>query len=71
MLLTLDLMRADVVPPQPDDPFERLQELFLENDLMALSIVNNLEERRVIGMNRRFDIASAYLRRLHSKNREA
>jgi CIC family chloride channel protein len=68
LVLAEDLMRGDVMPLQPDDQLDRAQELFVENDLMALPIVNNLEERRVIGMARRFDIANAYLQRLHGKN---
>jgi CIC family chloride channel protein len=70
LVLAEDLMRGDVTPLQPDDQLDRAQELFVENDLMALPIVNNLDERRVIGMARRFDIANAYLQRLHGKNGE-
>ena len=61
-------MRGDVMPLQPDDELDRAQELFVENDLMALPIVNNLDERRVIGMVRRFEVASAYLQRVHGRN---
>jgi CIC family chloride channel protein len=71
LILTQDLMRGEVTPLQPDDQLDRAQELFVENDLMALPIVNNLQERRVIGMVRRFEIASAYLERVHGKNGEA
>jgi len=39
--------------------------LFVENDLLALPVVDNLEQRTVIGVARRFDIASAYLRHIH------
>ena len=32
----------------------------MENDLLTLPIVNDLQRRQVIGMVRRFDIASAF-----------
>ncbi|HZZ72881.1 MAG TPA: chloride channel protein [Pirellulales bacterium] len=70
IILTEDLMRTDVIPLQPEDPLELAQELFVENDLMALPIVNNLQERRVLGMVRRFEIASAYLSRLHAQKKK-
>src|SRR5262249_48340816 len=64
-VLAADLMRSTVQPLQPDDRLDRAQELFVENDLLALPVVNNLKDRRVLGMVRRLDIAKAYLRRLH------
>ncbi len=64
LIVAEDLVRGDVIPLQPDDPLDRAQELFVENDLLALPIVSDLESRRVIGMMRRFDISNAYLRRL-------
>ncbi len=63
-ILTEDLMRTDVTPLSPEDPLDRAQELFVENDLLALPVVSNLQERRLLGMIRRFDISNAYLRRL-------
>jgi CBS domain-containing protein len=53
-------MRSDVVPLQPGDPLDKAQELFVENDLLALPVVE-LPRKRVVGMVRRFDVASAYL----------
>jgi len=64
-VLAADLMRSDVQPLTPEDTLDRAQELFVENDLLTLPIVNDLQRRQVIGMVRRFDIASAYLQRLH------
>lgn len=37
----------------------------MENDLFALPVVNDLQRRRLIGMVRRFEIASAYLKHMH------
>ncbi len=65
LILATDLMRSDVRPLTPDDTLDRAQELFVENDLPTLPIVNDLQRRQVIGMVRRFDIASAYLERVH------
>ncbi len=41
------------------------QELFVENDLPALPVVKDRRPREFVGMVRRHDIASAYLRRVH------
>jgi CBS domain-containing protein len=63
-ILAEDPMRTDVTPLSPDDPLDRAQELFVENDLLALPAVSNLDERRLLGMMRRFDISNAYFRRI-------
>ncbi|MCD4728428.1 MAG: CBS domain-containing protein, partial [Pirellulales bacterium] len=65
LILAADLMRTDVVPLQPGDQLDRALELFVENDLFALPVVNDLQRRRLIGMVRRFEIASAYLKHMH------
>ena len=65
LIVAEDLMRSDIRPLVPDDTLDRALELFVENDLMTLPVVDNLESRRVIGLVRRFEISSAYLRRVH------
>jgi CIC family chloride channel protein len=65
LVLAEDLMRSDVHPLTPEDTLDRALELFVENDLLALPIVTNLQERQVLGMVSRFDISSAYLRHVH------
>jgi len=65
LVLAEDLMRSDIRPLAPDDTLDRALELFVENDLLALPVVDDLETRHVIAMVRRFDVASAYLRHLH------
>ena len=65
LILAADLMRSDIRPLTPDDTLDRALELFIENDLLALPVVNDLEQRKVIGIVRRFEIASAYLRHIH------
>ena len=65
LILVVDIMRADIRPLQQDDSLDRAQELFVENDLLALPVVDSLQTRLVIAMVRRFDISSAYLRHIH------
>jgi chloride channel protein, CIC family len=64
-VLAEDLIRSDVQPLTPDDTLDRALELFVENDLLTLPVVESLEDRRVLGMVSRFDISSAYLRHVH------
>jgi chloride channel protein, CIC family len=64
-ILAADLMRSDVTPLQMDDRLDRAQELFVEEDLLALPVVDNLSTRRVMGVVKRSDIAGAYLRQVH------
>jgi CIC family chloride channel protein len=68
LILVADLMRTDVSPLAQNDELDRAMELFVENDLLALPIVDNPSERRVIGLARRFDIASAYLGYIHGQS---
>jgi CIC family chloride channel protein len=65
LLLATDLMRSDVRPLTPGDTLDRALELFVENDLMALPVVDDPKTRKLLGIVRRFDISSAYLRRVH------
>ena len=56
-------MRAGITPLRPGDRLDRALELFVENDLLALPVVD--AGGRVAGMVRRFDLASAYLKLVH------
>jgi CIC family chloride channel protein len=66
-LLAADLMRAGVRPLMSGDSLERAVELFAENDLSELPVVDNPSDRRLLGMVRRTDVARAYLRRVHAQ----
>lgn len=66
-LLAADLMRPGVQPLTPEDRLDRAMELFVENDLLALPVVDGLGGRRVVGLVRRSDLAQAYLRQLHGR----
>jgi chloride channel protein, CIC family len=69
LILAEDLMRDNVQPLTPDDRLDHAQELFVDNDLLALPVVEDLRQKKVIGMVRRFEIASAYLRHVHGDSR--
>jgi CIC family chloride channel protein len=66
LILAEDLMRTGVRPLTGDDVLDHALELFVENDLLALPVVNNTKQLQVIGMVRQHEIASAYLRRVHA-----
>jgi CBS domain-containing membrane protein len=63
LVLTADLMREGITPLRPGDRLDRALELFVEHDLLALPVVD--DGQRVIGLVRRYDVASAYLRHVH------
>lgn len=65
LALAEDLMRMDVRPLTTNDTLDRALELFVENDLLTLPVVDDLKQKRIVGMVRRHEIASAYLRRVH------
>jgi CBS-domain-containing membrane protein len=66
-LLAADLMRLGVHALTPDDRLDRAMELFAEQDLLAIPVVDDLKKQRVVGLVRRFDVAHAYLRHLHAQ----
>jgi CIC family chloride channel protein len=65
LVLAADLMRSDVIPVALNDSIDRAMELFAENDLLELPVVNNGDARQVVGIASRASIAGSYLRRLH------
>jgi len=68
ILCAVDLMREDVTPLVSDERLDRALEHFVEGDLLALPVVNNPADRKVLGMVKRFDVASAYIRHMHKPN---
>ena len=62
LVLAADLMRTDVTPLRPDDRLDRALELFVESDLLALPVVEGVEVARVIGIVKRVDVSSTYLK---------
>ena len=65
LVLAEDLVRVDVRPLTPDSTLDHALELFVESDLSALPVVDDLVQRHVVGMVRRREVASAYLRHVH------
>lgn len=65
-----DLMRTDIVPLQDTDSIDRALELFVENQLLELPVVHG-PNQRVIGLVRRADISSAYLRAVQQSSSDA
>ncbi len=70
LLLAEDLMQSDVRPLTPDDSLDRALELFVENDLLILPVVNDLKKRELIGMAPRSEISGAYMRRIQGPSME-
>ncbi len=64
LLVALDLMRSDVTPLRPEHRLDEAMELFVESDLLALPVLDGSAEGRLLGMVRRSDLASTYLRQL-------
>jgi chloride channel protein, CIC family len=62
VILVADLMRSDVVPLQLNDSVDYAMELFCENDLLELPVVDDSQGNRVVGTISRAEIASTYLR---------
>jgi CIC family chloride channel protein len=65
LIVAMDLMRGNVEPLRPDDRLDEAMELFVENDLLALPVVNGSGDKRLIGIVKRADVSETYLRRLH------
>jgi CIC family chloride channel protein len=70
-LLAADLMRPGVQPLTPEDRLDRAMELFIEQDLLALPVVDDPKERHVVGVVRRSDLAQAYLRKVHGERTDS
>jgi CIC family chloride channel protein len=70
VIVAADLMRSDVTPLQPGDRLDRALELFVENDILALPVVDNTRGKHVLGIVKRSDIASTYLRHVHGMTKK-
>jgi CIC family chloride channel protein len=65
LIVVADLMRSDVEPLHPEDRLDRAVELFVENDLLALPVVDDSPEKHVLGIVKRSDVTRTYLRHVH------
>jgi CBS domain-containing protein len=57
-------MRGGVTPLRPQDPLDLALELFVESNLLALPVVDG-QDSRVVGLVKRVDVSSTYLRHVH------
>jgi CIC family chloride channel protein len=64
LIVATDLMRGGVIPLKPGDRLDRAMELFVENDLLVLPVVEDTPAGRVVGIVKRADVSAAYLRRV-------
>jgi CIC family chloride channel protein len=64
LVLAADLLRSEIVPLAMNDSIDRAMELFAENDLLELPVVDDREQRRVVAIVSRANIAGNYLRRV-------
>jgi CIC family chloride channel protein len=64
LIVAADLTRSGVTPLRSNDDLDRALELFVENDMLALPVIDG--DRRVIGVVRRADVVGEYLKRVHA-----
>lgn len=64
-VLAVDLMRTDITPLRMNDRLDRALELFVENDQPELPLVDEETAPRLIGIVRRSEISTVYLRFVH------
>jgi CIC family chloride channel protein len=64
-LVAADLMRTKVTPLKPTDRLDYALELFVESDLLALPVVDEEQQGRVVGIIKRVDVSSTYLHYVH------
>jgi CIC family chloride channel protein len=71
LVVAADLMRGGITPLLAADRLDHAMELFVEDNLFALPVVDDSTERRVIGLVKRSDISSTYLRHLQGTTNNA
>ncbi len=65
LLKSADLLRGDIIPLHAADPLDYAMELFVENNLLELPVVDDSPQQCVIGIVKRADVSSTYLRLVH------
>lgn len=68
LIVAADLMRSDITPLRPDDRLDRALELFVDNDQPELPLVDGSSLPFLIGIVKRSDISTIYLRHVHGAN---
>jgi CBS-domain-containing membrane protein len=59
-----------VVPLHPGDRLDHALELFVENNLLELPVVDDTPGQQVIGIVKRADVSSTYLRHVHGMRQQ-
>jgi len=67
LLVAADLMCTTAPTLRPDDSLDKALEMFVLSDRTDLAVLDREPSRRVVGIVRRVDISSAYLRRVHGE----
>jgi chloride channel protein, CIC family len=65
LVVAEDLMRTNVTPLEPQDTLDRALESFIDSDCLDLPVIDDAQSRKVIGIVRRSDISSTYLKHVH------
>ncbi len=66
-LVAADLMRTNIQPLHLDDTLDVAMQLFMENDVLALPLVEGFDSKRLVGIVRRAEVARAYLSMLQGE----
>ncbi len=70
-LMAEDIMRQVEHPLLPSDRLDEALEAFVENDLLAMPVIEDEKSRKLIGMVKRAQISEEYLRRVQGQSSEA
>jgi CIC family chloride channel protein len=65
LIVAADLMRSGITPLSAEDRLDKAMELFAEFNLLALPVVDDSPEPRIIGMVKRSDVSGTYLQHVH------
>lgn len=68
LFVAADLMRTDITPLTVQDRLDVAQERFVAADVLALPVVQSAEDPHVLGVVKRFDVASAYVQSVHGRS---
>jgi chloride channel protein, CIC family len=65
LFIAADLMRTDVTPLTPNERVDVAVQCFVEHDVLALPVVDDTRSGELVGLVKRFDVSTAYLRSIH------
>jgi chloride channel protein, CIC family len=65
LFVVADLMRTDVAPLTPSQPVDVAMQAFVDHDVLTLPVVDDARAGKFVGLVKRFDVSTAYLRAIH------